>query len=936
MSGVNRIKAFFAFAGALIFGGSYVVLRSSDVLPDMLFPTTSKLVTVELYGLLLLVPALLLFCRGLAWVSQLGFIGTLKRRIRAIDERLFVALAMVFVFGVSLLLLVYVLGGVPHVQDSIVLIFQARIFAMGEVGVPPPEHLEFFRYPFLTVENGLLHAKYLPIHSLILALGLLLNAEFLLQPILAALSLLLIYLLARELYGQMTAKAAALLVSISPFFLYMHTSFLSHTTALLFFTLFMLSLVKSLKSPRIFFPVLAGLSLGLMFNTRPQTAYIMALALIPFVLKELIEQKKRVRSLSLFALGLLPAGALTLLYRYPFTGKLLGLPFDFSNPTDRLGFHPDVGDLYGSFGHTPLKAWYNFSKNFYEMNSNLFGFPMVSLLFFFLVFLSRRKDRWERAFVAVPIGLVFFHIFYWVDGVCFGARYWFSCLPLFVILTVRGISRLGRVMGPGRAGARAAVLFVILLVLVSAFDYHPRRAALLGSNYWSVNTKVSDAVKRLGIHDAIILMDTEDDPLSYSAGYLNNSPTFDDRVLYAIDMGRERDRLLFEAYPDRAFFICSYGTTTDREPIFEMIHPLPSNPLPPEDVIRMLDRGFYLASLQRFDEAADIFSWAIFSAPEMATDFLPLDDEFFIQNIYPRLRVFRPISYLISGVRFFDARELELSREAMEAAVRISPHMVCPRLPIDDPAFRLDVLDRLDIRGDDSLTFLARTCCQYSQYDRATEYVRRSISIYEASFERLMQLAYALFRARRYEEAIETCDRLARIQPDDPSVDLLRGRILSRVGQTERAEEALRRALPRQPVTTDLWTAMGDYAVATSDMNKAKKSFQVALANDEINIDASMGLAQVLLLKGDIEGAQKTLDRIEPVIPDSRELNNLLGVVHYLKHEPSLAIEHLSRALRLSDRGVFEWDELPVLQAHPQSEEILKNIEKMIYGNQEG
>ena len=256
MSEVNRRKAFLAFGASLVLGVAYIALRTSDVLPEKLFPTTAKLESVELLGLLLLTPALLFFCRGAARTFTLGFVDTLKRRVKSIDERLFVALAMVFVFGASLFLVVFVLGGVPHVQDSIVLMFQARIFAMGEVGVPAPEHFEFFQYPFLTVENGLLHAKYLPMHSLILALGILLGAELLVQPILAAFSLLLIYLIARQLYGQLTAKATALLVAVSPFFLYMHTSFFSHTTSLLFFSLFMLALVKTLKTESKVFPLI--------------------------------------------------------------------------------------------------------------------------------------------------------------------------------------------------------------------------------------------------------------------------------------------------------------------------------------------------------------------------------------------------------------------------------------------------------------------------------------------------------------------------------------------------------------------------------------------------------------------------------------------------------------------------------------------------------
>jgi len=930
MSEVNDKKALFAFGASLILGAIYVTFRVMDVLPEMLFPTTAMLQSVELLGLLLLVPALLLFCRGLARTTSLSFVDTLKRQVQSTDERLFVAVAMLFVFCASLLLLIFLLGGVPHVQDSIVLMFQAKVFAMGEVGVPAPEHFEFFQYPFLTVENGLLHAKYLPAHSLILALSILLDAELLVQPILAALSLLLIYLLARELYGQLTAKATVLLVAVSPFFLYMHTSFFSHTSCLFFFSLFILSFVKMLKTKSTVFPLIAGLSLGLMFNTRPQTAYIMALALVPIAVKEMLARRKRLFTLVLFVLGLIPAGALTMAYRYPFTGKLIGLPFDFSNPTDKLGFHANVGDLYGSFGHTPLKAWYNFAKNFVEMNSNLFGFPMVSLFLFFIVLLAPKKDKWERAFVAVPIALVFFHIFYWVDGVCFGARYWFSCLPLLAIFTVRGIGRLGRVLARGEMGRRAAVLFVLMLVLVGLVDYHPRRATLHASSYWSVNTKVTDAVRERRIHNAVIFMETEDDPLSYSAGYLHNSPTFDDDVLYALHLGRVQDRVLFDAYPERAFFICTYGTTSDREPLFELLHPLPEKRLPPEDVIAMLDRGFYLSSMQRFDEAAELFSWAILAAPELTTDFLPLDDEFFVHNVFPRLEFYQPMSYLLTGMRFFEIGNFDLAKSAVEGAVRMSPRTVCPRLLLDDPIFRTEVADKLDVRSEESLLFLARACYFSSQYDRAIQHLERSIDIYGESFESLVRLGHAALHAGRIQHALWACDRLELLRPGDARAILLRARALVGIGNAPGAEAAIRAALEGHPPTTDLWVTMGEYALAVSDTEKARKSFQIALADDELNVAASTNLAQILLSDGEIDDALNVLGRIEPIVPNSREMNLLLGLSHYLRHEALPAFEHFLRARRLSDRGKLEWADLPIIEDNPLSGAIFKNIEAML------
>jgi len=932
-TGTNvKRKAVIAQLGAgIALVSGYSIFRLYPPLPAVLFPETARLSSIDLLGGLMLVPALILFARCAGQLLTLRWVDRLTNLVVGINPALFVCLAAAAAFVVSLLFSLLVLDGIPHVQDSIVSLFQAKVFAEGKVGVAPPRHPEFFSYPFLVVENGLMHSKYLPMHSLTLALGVLANAPFIVGPILAAASLSLIFLLARELLGTSGAKAATLLALASPFFLFMHASYLSHTSSLLWLTLAYFSLIRVLRTKSRAFALLCGVSFGFAFNTRPQTAFVVGLALLPMVVYELFRQKRRaaVACILAFGLGLVPGIALTLGYRYLFTGKVLAMPFDLSNPTDRLGFSPDVGDLYGSIGHTPLKAWYNFSRNFVEMSSNLFGFPLTSLLFFFVVIGSRRKARWERAFLAVPVSLALFLVFYWVDGVCFGARYYFCCLPLLAILSIRGADRFGRLLGPGRRGRRAVVLLVLSLIGLDVFDYLPRRIALHRKSYWSVNGRLADAVRERGLHNAVILMKTEDDPLCFGSGFLENSPTFDGDIVYARHLGRTRDRLLFSDYPKRRFFICTWSTTLDRQPLFEQIWPLPEAKMPPEQVENLVETAKLLLLDNRLTAAQERFSFAMLANPEVAARKLPLHDRRFVAEVLPRLSLVRPQAFLAIGLRFYSLGRTEQARLYIESAVRMSPRTICTQLPLDDPSFRRQVADRLDLRGKEALSALAQQFMHYSQYRRSARLLKREIEIYGADYGLLVKLGDAQLGLGNGQGALATFEAAHGLSPLGPEAILGRARALSLLGDTSSAERAIRNAVPLRPDPVQLCVAMGEYALALGRPARARKSFLLALAHDERNIEATVSLAQLLLCEGDVDGALDVLQRLRPTEPNDRRLNLLLGICWWASGEHERAGAYLRRALRLSDRGKLEWSDLAILSREAKSPKLFKALEQL-------
>src|SRR5690606_10490635 len=63
----------------------------------------------------------------------------------------------------------------PHVEDEVAFLFQARTFAAGHVVAPAPPEPSSFSIPFVIVRDGMWFGKYPPGYPLVLALGVLIG-----------------------------------------------------------------------------------------------------------------------------------------------------------------------------------------------------------------------------------------------------------------------------------------------------------------------------------------------------------------------------------------------------------------------------------------------------------------------------------------------------------------------------------------------------------------------------------------------------------------------------------------------------------------------------------------------------------------------------------------------------------------------------------------
>ena len=97
-----------------------------------------------------------------------------------------------------------VFAGNPHLVDEIAQLFHARALAAGRLVAPVPEPAEAFLLMNTLVAGDGWMSQYPPGQTVLLAVGLLLRAEWLVNPLLGGIGTILIYLMGRGLYGPKT------------------------------------------------------------------------------------------------------------------------------------------------------------------------------------------------------------------------------------------------------------------------------------------------------------------------------------------------------------------------------------------------------------------------------------------------------------------------------------------------------------------------------------------------------------------------------------------------------------------------------------------------------------------------------------------------------------------------------------------------------------
>jgi hypothetical protein len=340
--------------------------------------------------------------------------------------------------------------GIPHIEDEIAYVWQAKALLEGHLTVPSPTDYQSFVVPFIVDYHGLRFGKYPPGWPSILATAIQLDVRPWINPILAGLGVWLTYLLGKKIFSQFVGLLAAGLTITSPFFLMNSGSLLSHPFGLVLSALFALGWLEAFWTDETIdnvsrgnkhwrYTLVSALALGVLVLTRPFTALAVALPLAIHGVYLFFRCGSRVRlRLLVFGLiGILFVG-LYLLWQYSLTGDALLNPYTLWWPYDRLGFGLGIGRT--ASGNTLSLAWLNTSSSLLAGANDLFGWASLSWIFLPLGLWSARRNPKALLIGGVILSLVAAYMAYWVGASLFGPRYYYEGLYSLTLFTAAGIA----------------------------------------------------------------------------------------------------------------------------------------------------------------------------------------------------------------------------------------------------------------------------------------------------------------------------------------------------------------------------------------------------------------------------------------------------------------------------------------------------------------
>ncbi len=387
-------------------------------------------------SLLTLGPVLALAALPLPWVRALPErAAALLRRPSPVAFAAIVGAAFV---GLSAFFAWYAFHFAPTTADEVAQLWHARILLHGRVSLPTDPNFEFFAVDNV-VDRGAWYSQFPIGGPLVLALGYLIRAPWLLDPLLGGLTAVALYHFARRAFGETQGRAIAALFALTPTALLMSASYMNHVPVLLLAVLALAGLAEwdraSTPGRRRLLAAGIGLALGFMATIRPLDAVVVSLCIGVFQAAQIRRAPRRWTELlvqgAFGALGVAP-----LLYgNWATTGGVFHFGYEVLwGPGHRLGFHVDPQGV----AHTPLRALVLATKYVSELNSYVVGWTLPALLVAIVGLGSmRRATKWDALLLGLFGSQLAAYALYWHDGEFLGPRFLYTALPVVVVLLAR-------------------------------------------------------------------------------------------------------------------------------------------------------------------------------------------------------------------------------------------------------------------------------------------------------------------------------------------------------------------------------------------------------------------------------------------------------------------------------------------------------------------
>ncbi len=456
----------------------------------------------------------------------------------------------------------------PHVPDEVAYLHHAKYMAAGMLAMPAPPVPAAFDVDLMEYEPDRWFSPVPPGWPLALAAGVAAGVPWLVNPVLAGLNVLLVHVLVAQIYSRRIARRTAVLMALSPWFLFLGMSYMPHQLTLFFALTAAAGLAMARLRNSWMWAFAAGAGVGGVSLIRPLDGVIVG-ALIG--LWALGAGGRRLRLAQLVALGIGTAavGAAVFPYNRMLTGDALTFPINayvnkhYAPNANSYGFGPDRGMGWATDpnpGHSPVDGVINANLNTFAINTDLFGWITGSLIFVAWLFCARAWRRQDSlmlaALAAFPLS---YFPYYFSGGPDFGARYWFPAIVPLVALSVRGM----QAVAESAAGTRVWVAVGALTVMTVA-TYLPWRGADKYHHYRGMRADVRSLASARGFGPDLVLVRGKRFP-DYASAFAENPVDLRSRqTIYAWDRDAETRAAVLREYADRRVWYVDGPSITGR------------------------------------------------------------------------------------------------------------------------------------------------------------------------------------------------------------------------------------------------------------------------------------------------------------------------------------------------------------------------------------
>ncbi len=510
---------------------------------------------------ILLVSAGVCFALHIARRTDRDLIRWILEKIGKPTTARFLGLLLVIMALFSIWMAYGPLEGIPKGGDEAAYYFQSKIYAAGHLSAPVPSvdnPMAYFPFRHFIFRNDMWFIVYTPFHSLLMAPFTAAGAAPLLGPLEGLLSLLGIFLLIRLWTGETIARVSVILLLLSPFFLFMTSTFMAHNTNLMLMTWSLYLISRRAKGASAAYGLSGGFLIGLAFATKPYPVLVW-LFIIPLAV--IVGCRDRwFRILAPAAAAAAIPFALFLLSNSYYTGNPLHAGYDLVRGGKLIGFGPDKAWFpeYGDHAHTPLRGLFNVARQIGVGSTIMFGWPFLSL-FPVLAALGRARKERRVLLLYIPLVLIMLLMFlHYCTAIDYGPRHYFTFMPVIMLLSAIGLREVVRYARKRRGveGSNVVAVFVFCMFLITLFVYLPEGIELRSGPWQSIDNQPRITASSSVETPSIVFMQAGQYGYpNISSGINFNSPYLDNEIIYCAHQTPGEDILFMQAYSGRNSYL---------------------------------------------------------------------------------------------------------------------------------------------------------------------------------------------------------------------------------------------------------------------------------------------------------------------------------------------------------------------------------------------